>query len=118
MTLQQVQSEATSYLKKLSSVEALEPWLIYEIKNHFKSYLEAIVLVHVNGSLMSGQLSTITGYQFDAERMDVITDFFLRDILLDKKKKRKGCEILSGRQLSRRRKIESATILDFVNYDI
>lgn len=107
-----VQHDARRYLDGLSSLEAIGLTMLKELKYNRGVYEEAILLLHINPSMNQTKLSAILSYNFDGDRMDVITDFFLREDLNDKNKKRSGREILSSRQLARCRKRESGQLMD------
>lgn len=110
--LAQVQRQAADYVNKITSREALEGHLLDDVRFHRKQFVEAIVLIHLNGRMTAEHLSDIVGYRFDQfNRMEVVNDYFLRDHLTDKSWS-KSKDILSGRQLHRRRRIESSTLMD------
>ncbi len=115
-SLPEIYQQAYQYLNKLSSYRQSEDdWLVLEVKRKKSIFAEAITVVHVNGKIDPDTLGKLLDYSFTPEKMDVITDFFLRDILFRRGSTGKswtGSEILSGRQLARRRAHESAMILD------
>ena len=110
--LDQIYSSADKYINSISSKQSLEGFNSLDVKNYRSVFKEAIVLVHINGSLSPRQLSDLVGYRLSPEHIDVISDYFLRDILNNQSKAKSGHDILSGRQLTRRRAKESARLND------
>lgn len=117
MVLEEIYKQAIKYVSGLTSKDALGSEMMNEVKYNRSKYEEAILLVHVNPGIQCSNLSLLLGYDFTSgERMDIITGFFLRDILNDPKKAKSGHEILSGRQLTRRRNKESFSLVDGLDY--
>ncbi len=115
--LVQVKRSADEYINKITSRDALDERTLMEVRWNRSTYSEAIVIVHINRDISQYQLSSLLGYDFTHDRMDIITDYFLRDILNNPRKSRRGGhDILSGRQMTRRRRAESATLFD-VRYE-
>jgi hypothetical protein len=117
--LAQVQSEARRYLDRLTSHEYLKQFSLtvaLDVRYRRGIFEEAIVLLHVNPDMGPGQLSSILGIPFTHERMDVVTDFFLREVLFDRSKPSgrswSGQEILSNKQLTRRQAAESFQLME------
>ncbi len=75
-----------------------------ELKRERDRYAEALVLLKVNPNLSAQELSRILkrdemdNFQFTDERMDILTDFWMRDIFFTLKKKKSGHDILSPKQ--------------------
>ncbi len=113
MHLVEVHKEATTYLKKLNSPQAGDPKVMLDLKHNFDLFCEAIVLMHVNPRLSPARLSSILDYDFlDGDRMDVVVNFYLRHELHRADRGKHGAEILSHRQLNRRRWHESMNYND------
>ncbi len=114
--LDNIYMEAKSYLGKLTSLESIGLNLLSELKYNKDKYEKAIVLLHVNPNMNPTRLSSALQYNFTCERMDIITDFFLRHILHSPSKSRgqswTGSDILSNKQLASRRKAESFTLME------
>ncbi len=119
INLLEVRQQAQDYLGKLSSWENIRqehPVLALDLKYNKRNFEEAIVLIHINPNMSPTQLSAILSYTFTKERLDIVTDFFLRDILFSQTKPRgkswTGSDILSMRQFSARRSHECFGLLD------
>ncbi len=116
--LAEIMDEAEHYLKKISSPQAVSHGrVLMDIRFNTKYFVEAIVLIHVNGELTWNRLSEILGYNFRPEHADVINDFFLRDDLFTLKKKKTGRDILSQRQITRVHAEEYGWYSDDLDYD-
>jgi len=114
--LDEIHKEAKKYIGGISSKQEAEAWIIREVTHHKNVFAEAIVLVHVNGELSIGQLSDLLDYKFSPELIDIVSDFFLRDILKKTNKGKDDNYILSGRQISRRKNKENLTFFDNLSY--
>ncbi len=108
--LDEIKREAEKYIGKLISYQNIKDEILNEVRWHKNVFVEAIVLVHINGNLTPEKISKMIGHNFTENHMDVVSDFFLRDILMSKNKPHgrswTGSEILSDRQMTIRRNKE------------
>jgi len=110
---------AERYVYNINSFDQYEVWLVKDVKNYAPYYVTAILKLHEDPSIGFVRLCDVVSdndWQLDEDKMEIVTDFFLRHDLQDRSKRQGGHSILSGYQMSRRRRRESWTLFDDVDY--